>query len=62
MNEIKCNVSNCVYHEGNHLHRGAQVFALPLLVEHIPVDLAGGEVGVFVQVLVDEALHTMRCT
>ena len=34
----------------------AQVVALPLLVQDVPVDLAGGQVGVLVQVLIDEAL------
>ena len=34
----------------------AQVFARALLVEHVPVDFACGQVGEFVQVLVDEAL------
>ena len=38
------------------LHRLAEIFAAPLLVEHVPVDLAGREVGVLVQILVDEAL------
>ena len=38
------------------LHRLTEVFAAALLVEHVPVHLAGREVGVFVQVLVDEAL------
>ena len=33
----------------------AQVFACALLVEHVPVYLAGGQVGELVQVLVDEA-------
>ena len=41
---------------GNDLHRGAQVFAPPLLVQHVPVDLAGGEIGKTVEVFVDEAL------
>ena len=41
---------------GDDLHRLAQIFALALLVQHVPVDLAGGQVGVLVQVLVDEAL------
>ena len=40
----------------NDLHRFAEVLAAALLVEHVPVHLAGREVGVFVQVLVDEAL------
>ena len=41
---------------GNHLHGGAKVFAPALLIQHIPVHLAGGEVGVFVQILINEAL------
>ena len=41
---------------GDDLYRGAQVFAPALLVQHIPVDLAGGQVGILVQVLVNEAL------
>ena len=40
----------------NDLHRLAEVLAAALLVEHVPVHLAGREVGVFVQILVDEAL------
>ena len=38
------------------LHRLAEIFAAPLLVEHVPIDLSGREVRVFVQILVDEAL------
>ena len=38
------------------LHRGAEILPPALLVEHVPVDLSRGQVGVFVQVLVDEAL------
>ena len=41
---------------GDDLHRGAEILAAPLLVQHVPVDLARGEIGVFVQILVDEAL------
>ena len=41
---------------GDHLDRGTQVFAPALLVQHVPVDLAGGEVGEAVEVFVDEAL------
>ena len=41
---------------GDDLDSGAQVCPLPLLVQHIPVDLAGGQVGVFVQILVNEPL------
>ena len=40
----------------NHLHGGAEVLAPPFLVQHIPVDLAGGEIGVSVQVFVDKTL------
>ena len=40
----------------NDLHRGTQIFAAALLVEHVPVNLAGGQVGIAVQILVDEAL------
>ena len=41
---------------GNHLHREAQIFAPALPVEHIPVYLAGGEIGVLIQILVNKAL------
>ena len=41
---------------GDDLHRLPQISALTLLVQHVPVYLAGGQVGVFVQVFVDEAL------
>ena len=41
---------------GDDLHGLAQVCTLTFLVQHVPVHLAGGQVGVFVQVLVDEAL------
>ena len=41
---------------GDDLHGLAEVFAGALLVQHVPVDLAGGEVGELVEVLVDEAL------
>ena len=37
------------------LHRGAEILPPALLVEHVPVDLSRGQVGVFVQILVDEA-------
>ena len=39
----------------NHLHRGAKVFSAPLLIQHVPVDLAGGQVGIFVEVFINEA-------
>ena len=41
---------------GNHLHRGAQIFAPAFFVQHVPVHLAGGQVREFVQILVDEPL------
>ena len=41
---------------GDDLHGLAQISALTLLVQDVPVDLAGGQVRVFVQVFVDEAL------
>ena len=44
-----------VRHMGDDLHGRAEVFPSPLLVQHVPVDLAGGEVGEAVEVLVDEA-------
>ena len=40
---------------GNHLHGGTQVFAAALLIQHVPVDLAGGEIGVFIQIFINEA-------
>ena len=41
---------------GDDLHRAAEIFPPPLLVQHVPVDAPGGEVGKAVEVLVDEAL------
>ena len=41
---------------GDHLDGLPQVLAPALLVEHVPVDLAGGQVGVLVQVLVNKPL------
>ena len=40
----------------NDLNRRAEVLAAALLVENIPVDLSGRQIGVFVKILVDEAL------
>ena len=40
----------------DNLHRLSQISALTLLVQHVPVHLAGGQVGVLVQIFVDEAL------
>ena len=41
---------------GDDLHGGAKVLAAALLVEHVPVHFARGQVGKTVEVLVDEAL------
>ncbi len=41
---------------GDDLHGAAQIVPRPLPVEHVPVDLAGGDGGVEGQVLVDEPL------
>ena len=41
---------------GNDLHRASQIPALPLPVQHIPVEPAGGNRGFPIQVLVDEPL------
>jgi len=49
-------VLDLVGNMGDDLHRLPQILAPALLVEHVPVDLAGGEIGVFVQILVDEPL------
>ena len=38
------------------LHRLSQISALTLLVQHVPVHLAGGQVGVLVQIFVNKAL------
>ena len=40
----------------NYLNRFSEIFAPALFVKHVPVDLAGGKVGIFVQILVDKAL------
>ena len=45
-----------VRHMGDHLYGFPQILAPALLVQHVPVDLAGGEVGEFIEVLVDETL------
>ena len=39
----------------DHLYGRAKILAPALLVEHVPVDLAGGKVRIFVEILVDEA-------
>ena len=41
---------------GNGLHGAAQVLSSPLLGDDIGVDLAGGQVGEFVQILINEPL------
>ena len=41
---------------GDDLHGLAEIFAAALLVQNVPVDLAGGKVGIFVQVLVNKPL------
>ena len=41
---------------GDDLDGGAQVLTLALLVQHVPIHLAGGQVGIFIQVLVNEPL------
>ena len=40
----------------NHLHGRAEVLPASLLVEHVPVHLAGRQIGIAVEVLVNEAL------
>ncbi len=40
---------------GDDLHGLAQVSPLAFLAQHVPVHLAGGQVGILVQILVDEA-------
>ena len=49
-------VFDLVGHMGDDLNRGAKVFAPAFFVQHVPVDLTGGQVGVFVQILVNEPL------
>ena len=41
---------------GDDLYRLSKISALTLLVQHVPVHLAGGQVGVFVQIFVDKTL------
>ena len=38
------------------LNGRAQIFAAPLLIENVPINLAGGKVGIFVQIFVNKAL------
>ena len=42
--------------------RQTQISALALLVQHVPVHLAGGQIGVLVQIFVDEALIAVSYT
>ena len=49
-------ILDLIGHMGNDLDRLPQVFALPLPVQHVPVDLAAGQIGVAGQVLVDKPL------
>ena len=41
---------------GNHLDSRAQILSPTLLIQHIPVNLAGGQVGILVQIFVDKPL------
>ena len=41
---------------GDDLHGGAEIVAVAFLGQHVPVDLAGGQIGELVQIFVDEAL------
>ena len=38
----------------NDLDCGAQIFTPAFFVQYVPIHLAGGEIGVFVQIFVDE--------
>ena len=40
----------------NYLNRFSEIFAPAFFVQHVPVNLAGGKVGIFVQIFVDKAL------
>ncbi|CAK7018601.1 MAG: hypothetical protein DELT_03266 [Desulfovibrio sp.] len=40
----------------DHLHRFPKVFPLPLLGQHVPIDLACRKVGEFIEILVDKPL------
>ena len=37
-----------------HLDCGTQILASALFVEHIPVDLSGGQVGIFIEIFIYE--------
>ena len=41
---------------GNNLHGLTEIFAVSLLIEDVPVDLARGKVGILVEIFVDEPL------
>ena len=41
---------------GNDLYSGTKIFAPALLVQHVPVNLSGGQIGILVQILIDEPL------
>ena len=41
---------------GNHLNGGAKVLSSALLVQNVPVDFAGGQIGILVQILINETL------
>ena len=47
---------NLVRHMRDDLHRTSQEFSVPLLVEDVPVHFTGGQVGILVQILIDESL------
>ena len=39
----------------DHLNGGSEVFSAALLIENVPVDLACGQIGIPVQILIDES-------
>ena len=49
-------VLDLVRYVRDHLHGAAKIFSVTLLVKNVGVDLAGREVGIFVEVLVDKTL------
>lgn len=44
----------------DHLNGGTQVLAPALLVQHVPIDLAGGQVGKAVEILINKAFIVAR--
>ena len=40
----------------NNLHSRAKVFAATFLVQHIPVNLTCGKIGIFVEIFINKAL------